>query len=245
MLRMGRSPKVESNEPRPTEAPAAPAPPPQPTPAQTYQTQPTAHAYEQPARPAPPAATATPSAPRAVTESEALARDLREGVVSGFVGAGTVVSGDAEFKGMLRIDGRFTGRVLSEKGSLIVSAGGVVEANIEVASAKINGTVNGDITATGRVEFGRSARVRGNIQTPALIIEDGAIFEGSCRMQPQPKPEPAVTQKVEAPRPPAAASTQPKPPAAKPAQTQPAPAGNVAAVRAASVNTTSSPEPTA
>jgi cytoskeletal protein CcmA (bactofilin family) len=234
MLRMGRSPKVESNEPRPAQ--------PQPTPTQTYQPQPTAQAYEQPARPAQPAA-ATPSTPRAVTESEALARDLREGVVSGFVGAGTVVSGDAEFKGMLRIDGRFTGRVRSEKGSLIVSAGGVVEANIEVASAKINGTVNGDITATGRVEFGRSARVHGNIQTPALVIEEGAVFEGNCRMQTQPRPEPAKTQKVEAPRPSATASTQPKPVAAKPAQPATIPAGNGAA-RATAVNT-SSPEPTA
>lgn len=244
MLRMGRSPKVESNEPRAAESPSAPTQPLQPPPAppaQTYpyQPQPVPNGYEQPARPGPPAAAATPSAPRAVTETEALARDLREGVVSGFVGGGTVVSGDAEFKGMLRIDGRFTGRVRSEKGSLIVSAGGVVEANIEVASAKINGTVNGDINATGRIELGRSARVHGNLQTPALVIEEGAVFEGSCRMQTQPRPEAAKTTKAETPRPVAAAATQPRPPAAKPAPS------NNGAARAAAVNTTTSPEPTA
>ena len=144
---------------------------------------------------------------------------------------------------MLRIDGHFTGRVRSEKGSLIVSAGGVVEANIEVASAKINGTVRGDIVATGRIELGRSARVHGNLQTPALVIEDGAVFEGGCRMQTQPKPEPARAPKAEAPRP-AAAATQPRPPAAKPAQPTPAPAVNSAA-HAAVNTTTSSPEPTA
>src|SRR5829696_3912760 len=167
MLRMGRSPKVESNDPKATQPEPTQAQPPQAPPAQTYpyQPQPAANSYEQPARPAQPAAAATPSSPRAVTESEALARDLRDGVVSGFVGGGTVVSGDAEFKGMLRIDGRFTGRVRSEKGSLIVSAGGLVEANIEVASAKINGTVRGDIVATGRIELGRSARVHGNTTT--------------------------------------------------------------------------------
>src|SRR5829696_3163262 len=168
MLRMGRSPKVESNDPKAAQAtpvPAQPAQPPQSAPAQAYQQQPAAQPFEQPARPAQPTAAATPSAQRAVTESEALARDLRDGVVSGFVGTSTSVSGDAEFKGMLRIDGHFTGRVRSEKGSLIVSAGGVVEANIEVASAKINGTVKGDITATGRVELGRSARVHGNTTT--------------------------------------------------------------------------------
>ena len=240
MLRMGRSPKVESNEPRPAEAPPAPTHSPQAPPAQAYQSQPAARAYDQPAQPA---SVPTPSTPRAVTESEALARDLREGVVSGFVGGGTVVSGDAEFKGMLRIDGHFTGRVRSEKGSLIVSAGGVVEANVEVASAKINGTVNGDIIATGRLEFGRSARVRGNIQTPALIIEEGAIFEGSCRMQPQPKTEAVKTTKAEAPRTADAAPPQPKTPAPKPAQ--PTPATNGAARPAAAAVVTSSPEPTA
>ena len=108
MLRMGRSPKPEANEPKPQ----APQPPPaaaQTRPAVAQPPSPAApQAYEPQARAAPPAAAVTPSAPRAVTESEALARDLRDGVVSGFVGSGTVVSGDAEFKGMLRIDGRFT-----------------------------------------------------------------------------------------------------------------------------------------
>jgi cytoskeletal protein CcmA (bactofilin family) len=124
----------------------------------------------------------------------------------------------------------------------MMSAGGVVEANVEVACAKINGTVNGDINATGRIELGRSARVHGNIQTPALIIEDGAVFDGNCRMQPQPKPEAVKTIKAEAPRP-AAATTQPKPPAPRPAQTQPAP--NVSGAARAATVTTSSPEPTA
>jgi cytoskeletal protein CcmA (bactofilin family) len=247
MLRMGRSPKPEANEPRPQtpEPPQHAAQTRPPTAAQPTHTPAAAQqTYEPPARTAPPAAAATPSTPRAVTESEALARDLREGVVSGFVGGGTVVSGDAEFKGMLRIDGRFTGRVRSEKGSLIVSAGGVVEADVEVASAKINGTVNGDIVATERVEFGRSARVRGNIQTPALVIEDGAIFEGSCRMR-KAEPAPAKSPKAEESRA-ASAPPQPRQPAPRPAQaqsSQPQAAVNVAA-KAATL-TASSPEPTA
>jgi cytoskeletal protein CcmA (bactofilin family) len=46
----------------------------------------------------------------------------------------------------------------------------------------IHGTINGDIIATQRLELGRAARVNGNIQTPSLIIEQGAMFEGSCKM---------------------------------------------------------------
>jgi cytoskeletal protein CcmA (bactofilin family) len=46
----------------------------------------------------------------------------------------------------------------------------------------IHGTINGDIIATQRLELGRAAKVHGNIQTPSLIIEQGAIFEGTCKM---------------------------------------------------------------
>jgi cytoskeletal protein CcmA (bactofilin family) len=124
----------------------------------------------------------TPTASRAVTESESLARDIKEGTLTGFVGNGTVLTGEASFKGMLRVDGRLSGRVSSEDGTLIISTNGQVDANIEVAVAQIYGTVNGDIIASKRIEMGRVARVTGNIQTPALVIENGAIFEGSCRM---------------------------------------------------------------
>lgn len=124
----------------------------------------------------------TPTTSKAVTESESLARDIKEGTLSGFVGNGTVLTGEASFKGMLRVDGHLSGRVSSQDGTLIISTNGQVDANIEVAVAQIFGTVNGDITATKRIEMGRVAKVTGNIQTPALVIENGALFEGSCRM---------------------------------------------------------------
>ena len=124
----------------------------------------------------------TPTAGRAVTESESLARDIKEGTLTGFVGNGTSLTGEASFKGMLRVDGHLSGRVSSTDGTLIVSTNGQVDANVEVAVAQIYGTVNGDITATKRIEMGRVAKVTGNIEAPALVIENGALFEGSCRM---------------------------------------------------------------
>jgi cytoskeletal protein CcmA (bactofilin family) len=175
---MGRNPKAEVNENEKQQQPApqypaynAPAQPAAAAPSQTYAEPPARTEFE------------TPSTARAVTETESLAREIKDGTMSGFVGGGTILSGEAEFKGMLRIDGHLTGRITSEKGTLIISSGGRVDANINVATAKINGTVNGDIVASERLEFGRTAQVYGNIQTPVLIIEQGAIFEGGCRMQ--------------------------------------------------------------
>jgi cytoskeletal protein CcmA (bactofilin family) len=130
-----------------------------------------------------PAVDATPSSgSRAMTESETLAKDIKEGTLSGFVGGGTVVTGEANFKAMMRVDGHLSGRVSSTSGTLIVGANGKVDANIEVAVAVIHGTINGDIIATQRLELGRAAKVNGNIQTPSLIIEQGAVFEGTCKM---------------------------------------------------------------
>ena len=191
MLRMGRGPKTETarddRQSQPNNAPQTNT-----TPPQTFAPPPAPVAA--PVTPQPAATQAQGSAPaRALTESDALARDIREGIVGGFVGKNADLKGEANFKGMLRVDGRLSGTVNSEDGTLIVSAGGVVEANIKVATARINGTVNGDINATKRVEFGRNAQVRGDIRTPSLVIEDGAIFEGNCRMSTT-----AQTEKVEA-----------------------------------------------
>ncbi len=121
-------------------------------------------------------------AAKALTESESLAREIKEGNLSGFVGSGTIVTGEANFKAMMRVDGHLSGRINSSSGTLIVGANGKVDANIEVAVAIIHGTVNGDIIATQRLELGRAARLNGNIQTASLMIEPGALFEGACKM---------------------------------------------------------------
>ena len=124
---------------------------------------------------------ATP-ANRAITDSDAMARDIKEGRLSGFVGHGTTLTGETNFHAMLRVDGHLIGTVTSDNGTLIVGTNGQVDANIAVAAAMINGAVNGDIVATEKLQLGRTARVLGNIQAPRLIIEEGAILEGGCSM---------------------------------------------------------------
>jgi len=100
----------------------------------------------------------------------------------GFVGDVLKFTGEVTFKSTLRIDGDFCGQVNSRDGTLIVSAGArVTRAMINVAVAKINGTVEGDINASKEVVLGRTASVIGNVSARALIVEEGALFNGSCR----------------------------------------------------------------
>lgn len=172
MLRIGKNPKDQEEATTPAVKAEVP----------DYSTAKTYNSYQGTGVEAKPA-TETASQPRgAMTESETLARDIKEGTLSGFVGGGTVVTGEANFKAMMRVDGHLSGRVSSTSGTLIVGNNGKVDANIEVAVAVIHGAINGDIIATQRLELGRTAKVHGNIQTPSLIIEQGAIFEGSCKM---------------------------------------------------------------
>ncbi len=176
MLRMGRSPRAEQAENEQANIN-------QNTRYTALDTHtPTSPQYHSAETPAGQQVTNPPASLRAISVADSLARDLKEGTLSGFIGNSTVLTGEANFKGMLRVDGHFSGQIKSEKGTLIVSAGGHVEADIEVAVAMINGTIKGDIIASQRIEFGRSAKVTGNIQTPALVIEQGAIFGGNCHM---------------------------------------------------------------
>lgn len=153
---MGRSSRTEPAEPT------------------NFPTQPADNAYRYQA------SVSTPSA--AISESDSMARDIKEGRLSGFVGHGTTLTGETEFHAMLRVDGHLIGTVSSDTGTLIIGTNGQVDANILVAAAMINGTVNGDIVASEKLHLGRTARVLGNIQSPRLIVEEGAILEGSCTM---------------------------------------------------------------
>ena len=174
MLRIGKNPKETAENEISPEKPEV----------STYTTPRTYNSYQTPTPEvkAQPEYAASSSSPKALTESESLAREIKEGNLSGFVGSGTVVTGEANFKAMMRVDGHLSGRINSTSGTLIVGANGKVDANIEVAVAIIHGTINGDIIATQRLELGRAAKLNGNIQTASLMIEPGALFEGTCKM---------------------------------------------------------------
>ena len=121
---------------------------------------------------------------QALANADAIANDIKDGTLSAFVGSGADLAGETNFKGMLRVDGHLGGRISSPGGTLIVSDGGHVDADVQVAVVQIYGTVNGDVVATERIEVRRTARVTGSLRTPSLTLEDGARFDGACRMTP-------------------------------------------------------------
>ncbi|MGN6186988.1 MAG: bactofilin family protein [Thermoanaerobaculia bacterium] len=105
----------------------------------------------------------------------------KSGDLNGFLDRGSSFKGELEFEDTMRIDGRFNGRIRS-KNELIVGESAHIEGEIHVGRIAISGTVVGKIIADQRVEIHRNGKVYSDIETPALIIEEGALFQGNCAM---------------------------------------------------------------
>ena len=87
------------------------------------------------------------------------------------------------FRGTLHVDGYFSGRLRSDHGTLVLEKSGEINTDIIVGVARINGTVVGNIKARERIELGSTARVIGDLHTPALTVQPGALFEGKCYLR--------------------------------------------------------------
>ena len=81
----------------------------------------------------------------------------------------------------LQINGRFEG-TLDAKGNLSIGENAVVKATIQGEAITVGGTITGTITATSRVELLSTARVRGKVSSPRVIMQDGAILHGTLEM---------------------------------------------------------------
>lgn len=122
------------------------------------------------------------------TNSELIMKRNKEKVsqpvetIDTLVGTGSVLQGDLEFTGGLRVDGHIRGHVSaqdSNNGTLVLSESGVIEGDINVPHVVVNGTVKGNISSKGHVELQANAKVEGDIHYKAVEMELGAVLNGS------------------------------------------------------------------
>jgi cytoskeletal protein CcmA (bactofilin family) len=102
--------------------------------------------------------------------------------ITTLLGRGAAFDGRLRFEGTVRIDGKFKGEVFSA-GTLVIGEEAHVEAKIEVGEVIVRGTIVGDINAARSIEIQASGRVRGDLITPTLQIDKGAIFDGRATME--------------------------------------------------------------
>lgn len=103
------------------------------------------------------------------------------GKVDTLLGAGTTIDGHIQATGILRVEGRIRGEVVSD-GDIIVGEKGDIRANIKARHVTIAGKVTGNIHASGRMQLMASGFLQGDVEAATIIIEEGAHFKGTCKM---------------------------------------------------------------
>jgi cytoskeletal protein CcmA (bactofilin family) len=106
---------------------------------------------------------------------------LEKSDIKAFLGPGSQFEGRLAFNEIVRLDGAFRGEVTS-KDTLIVGETADLQAEVTVGTLILSGRFKGNIKAVSRVELRAPARVEGTIETPALSIEDGVLFNGTVTM---------------------------------------------------------------
>jgi len=108
--------------------------------------------------------------------------------ISGFLAEGTEIKGEIRFKDLLRVDGKVSGKIVSE-GELVVGETGEVEAEVSVGTLSVSGKVNGTVHAGEKVEIHPKGRVHGDITISKanLVIHEGGVFEGKIDMTAGPR----------------------------------------------------------
>jgi cytoskeletal protein CcmA (bactofilin family) len=101
------------------------------------------------------------------------------------LGPGAEFDGKLTFRGTLRVDARFKGSITTD-GVLVVGESARIQAEVTCGSVVVHGEVTGNVKATGTVELRKTARLRGDVTSPAIVVEKGALFQGSVRQSGEP-----------------------------------------------------------
>lgn len=106
----------------------------------------------------------------------------RSGELNALLGKGSEFEGKLTFEGQVRVEGKFSGQIMT-KDTLVIGEGARVSAEIVAGTVIVNGWVEGNIKASQLIELHQPGRIKGNLETPALAIDKGVVFEGSCKME--------------------------------------------------------------
>lgn len=101
--------------------------------------------------------------------------------LNGFLDKGSDLKGELRFDAHFRVHGKFSGNVVSE-GELVVGEGGELEGDLKIGELLVSGTLRGTVHATRKVQITATGKVYADLDTPSLLMEDGAFLEGRCTM---------------------------------------------------------------
>ncbi len=103
------------------------------------------------------------------------------GGLTAFIDQGSSFEGKLSFKDTVRIDGHFSGQITSEN-TLVVGESGMIEADIRSQMVIVSGSIHGNVVAARKVVLHKTAHLDGDVETPCLVMEDGAVLNGKLNM---------------------------------------------------------------
>ena len=118
---------------------------------------------------------------RATGSQPAVAADQKsrtEAQVTAWIGNSVVIKGDVTSAEDLTINGRVEGTIAVGDHNLIVGAGATITAELVAQTITISGIVNGNVTASEKIEIRETGSVDGNIKAPRVAVREGAALRG-------------------------------------------------------------------
>jgi cytoskeletal protein CcmA (bactofilin family) len=116
-----------------------------------------------------------------ISIGETSARRFTKGAPA-VIGSTVKIKGEVQSEEDLVVDGLIEGTVLLKNNELVVGSSGRVHADVKAKSVKVDGELHGDVDAGERIVITANGVMRGNIQAPRVILEDGSKFKGSIDM---------------------------------------------------------------
>ena len=99
------------------------------------------------------------------------------------LGPSLLITGDLTSQEDVTIHGRVNGHIRMREGALVVAPKAHVEGDVHGARITIHGTLVGNVTSTERIELTATCDVRGTLTGPAIMLQDGALFNGRIEKQ--------------------------------------------------------------
>ena len=101
--------------------------------------------------------------------------------IKAYLGGDALFKGTLSFDGIVRIDGKFEGKIQT-KDTLVIGETGELIADVEVGILVCKGKLQGTVLATGKIEMLPESIIIGDVKTPAMSIELGAVLDGHLNM---------------------------------------------------------------
>jgi cytoskeletal protein CcmA (bactofilin family) len=133
--------------------------------------------YQPPASPPPADASSRPAASPSASASR--------GRTTAVIGPSIQIEGTVRGQEDVFVEGEVTGTIQLQSNTLTIGASGKIKADVYAHTIFVEGSMDGDLFGSEQVIVRKSAKVRGNITSPRVTLEDGAAFKGSIEMDPE------------------------------------------------------------